>query len=123
METRNVDSITEAREAEFYQLHKQLETTLAKYGRIGVGDDCKIWIPIEIDYYRDLYVVLADPSLLTLPLLADIKVALQSCRFIWVVIVHVGTHEHDDRVLELSRTETVVFHESPFAAQFRHVIQ
>ena len=123
MGTRNVENITDAREAEFYLLQRQLPAALAKYGPIGVDDDCKIWIPIEIDYFRDLYVVLADSSLLTRQFLADIKAVLLPRTFIWIVIIHVAADGHDDRVLELSRTETVVFEDSPFAAQMRQLLQ
>jgi hypothetical protein len=114
MSTRNCEEITLAREEEFSALHELLENTLSKHSRVGIDKSCGIWIPEDNGNFRDFYVVLANSALLTRDLFADIRKVLATAKFIWVVIIHVAAGNHDDRVAELTRTETVVFENSPF---------
>jgi hypothetical protein len=109
--SRNVESVQHAREEEFYELHDRLVTALSKFGKHGTSESDDFWVPVDVDYYRDVFVVLARRSLICSEIISEIRSALASCRFIWVIVLHLATHDRklDIRVLELTQSELVCY--------------
>jgi hypothetical protein len=110
----NAEEIRKERETEFYELHRRLVEVLSKHGRHGTGEEDSFWIPADVEDFREIYVVFADASLLRSEVLTELKSVLTSCRFIWVLVIHLATRDRskDDRVLEMTRSETVVLDNS-----------
>lgn len=111
---RNVEEIAQAREDEFYDVHARLVRVLSQFGRHGTAETDDFWIPSEVEDFREFYVVLARRNLVCADVLLAIRAVLKDCRFIWVVVVHLGVAETngeptDLRVLEMTKSDVVVF--------------
>ena len=106
-ERRNVEEITDQRVAEFGELHDRLIAGLSAFGKHGISETDDFWVPFDVPYYRDLYIVLARESLLRRQVITEVQKILSSCRFIWVVVVHLADEKTDNRVLEPTRSEVV----------------